>query len=262
MVPPSPRLSARITSTTYLSDTTITSDQKMVDRPPKMLAGVSGMPCAGEKVSLTAYSGLVPMSPNTTPSAARVSAVCGGPARSDLSPRVRTLPARRGKGKFELELERLAGGACASAALALRVRSHEPVSDGQARSPPRPRRSTASAVPGAHAACAGSLSRTSSTAMPARTHIGSGGLGFGAPVGLRFALLRGCQALLQHGERLRVGARALQTPPSPRPRPLRRAPRGRAASLPRARRAPAPPASPRLRPPPLRAPCASAPPRR
>ena len=75
MVPPSPRLSARITSTTYLSDTTITSDQKMVDSPPKMLAWVSGMPCAGEKVSFTAYSGLVPMSPNTTPSAARVSAV-------------------------------------------------------------------------------------------------------------------------------------------------------------------------------------------
>jgi hypothetical protein len=35
---------------------------------------VSGMPWSGEKVSLTAYSGLVPMSPNTTPNAARVSA--------------------------------------------------------------------------------------------------------------------------------------------------------------------------------------------
>src|SRR5512132_4060451 len=32
------------------------------------------MPCAGEKVSFTAYSGLVPMSPKTTPSASSVSA--------------------------------------------------------------------------------------------------------------------------------------------------------------------------------------------
>ena len=101
MVPPSPRLSARITSTTYLSDTTITSDQKMVDRPPKMLAGLSGMPCTGEKVSFTAYSGLVPMSPNTTPSAARVSAVCEVLAERSLSkaadatcpPRERQIPA-------------------------------------------------------------------------------------------------------------------------------------------------------------------------
>jgi hypothetical protein len=101
MVPPSPRLSARITSTTYLSDTTMTSDQKMVDRPPKMLVGVSGMPCAGEKVSFTAYNGLVPMSPNTTPSAARVSAVSEDLLERSLSkgadatcaPRERQIPA-------------------------------------------------------------------------------------------------------------------------------------------------------------------------
>jgi hypothetical protein len=75
MVPPSPRLSARITSTTYLSDTTTTSAQKMVDRPPSTALSVNGMPRAGWKVSLTAYSGLVPMSPKTTPRAASVSAV-------------------------------------------------------------------------------------------------------------------------------------------------------------------------------------------
>jgi hypothetical protein len=63
IVPPSPRLSARITSTTYLSDTTMISTQKMADRPPRMLATLSGMPCPGAKVSFTAYSGLVPMSP-------------------------------------------------------------------------------------------------------------------------------------------------------------------------------------------------------
>src|SRR5688572_20398476 len=43
----------------------------------------------------------------------------------------------------------------------------------------------------------------------ARAHdIGSGGLGFGTPTGLRFALLRRGQAFLQHGERLRIGAHA------------------------------------------------------
>src|SRR5256885_2638021 len=74
MMPPSPRLSARMISTTYLSETMIISAQKMVDRPPRMLVWLSGMPWSGENVSLTAYSGLVPMSPKTMPSAASVSA--------------------------------------------------------------------------------------------------------------------------------------------------------------------------------------------
>ena len=76
MTPPSPLLSARMISTTYLSDTTIISAQKIVDMPPRMLAALSAMPWSGEKVSFTAYRGLVPMSPNTTPSAASVSAAC------------------------------------------------------------------------------------------------------------------------------------------------------------------------------------------
>ena len=62
-MPPSPRLFARRTSTTYLSDTTIISDQKIADTPPRMFAGVNGMPWSGLNVSLAAYSGLVPMSP-------------------------------------------------------------------------------------------------------------------------------------------------------------------------------------------------------
>ena len=74
MMPPSPRLSARMISITYFSDTTIISDQKIVDRPPRMFSASSGMPWLGAKVSLTAYSGLVPMSPKTTPSASSVSA--------------------------------------------------------------------------------------------------------------------------------------------------------------------------------------------
>ena len=63
MMPPSPRLLARSTSVTYLSETTIISAQKIADTPPRMFAAVSGMPCSGLKVSLAAYSGLVPMSP-------------------------------------------------------------------------------------------------------------------------------------------------------------------------------------------------------
>ena len=54
MMPPSPRLSARMISTTYLSETITISAQKIVDRPPSTFSGVSGMPWAGLKVSLTA----------------------------------------------------------------------------------------------------------------------------------------------------------------------------------------------------------------
>jgi hypothetical protein len=43
-----------MTSTTYLSDTTTISDQKISDRPPRIVACVKGSPCAGEKVSFTA----------------------------------------------------------------------------------------------------------------------------------------------------------------------------------------------------------------
>ena len=45
MMPPSPRLLARSTRVTYLSETTIISDQKIVETPPTMLSAVSGMPC-------------------------------------------------------------------------------------------------------------------------------------------------------------------------------------------------------------------------
>jgi hypothetical protein len=54
MMPPSPRLSARSTRTTYFSETTIISAQKIAEAPPRMFCTVSGMPCAGLKVSLTA----------------------------------------------------------------------------------------------------------------------------------------------------------------------------------------------------------------
>ncbi len=73
-MPPSPWLSARITSTTYFSDTTTISAQKISDSTPSTASGVTVRPWAGLRHSLKAYSGLVPMSPNTTPNAARVKA--------------------------------------------------------------------------------------------------------------------------------------------------------------------------------------------
>ena len=73
MRPPSPWLSARRISTTYFKDTTTLSVQNTSDRMPRMFSGVSGTrPLA--KTSFRAYSGLVPMSPYTTPMAASVRA--------------------------------------------------------------------------------------------------------------------------------------------------------------------------------------------
>ena len=74
MIPPSPRLSARITNATYLTDTIMMSAQTISDNMPYILASVSGTGCVPtENTSLIVYKGLVPISPNTTPSAAKVS---------------------------------------------------------------------------------------------------------------------------------------------------------------------------------------------
>jgi hypothetical protein len=62
-VPPSPRLSARSTTETYLNDTMKLMDQKISERTPITFSGVSGMRWWPLKHSLIAYSGLVPMSP-------------------------------------------------------------------------------------------------------------------------------------------------------------------------------------------------------
>ena len=64
-------------SSTYFSDTTPTNDQNVSDSTPSTLAGVGRTPCA-PKASCRAYSGLVAMSPKTTPSAA--SAIAGNAA--------------------------------------------------------------------------------------------------------------------------------------------------------------------------------------
>ena len=74
-MPPSPRLSARIMKATYLTDTTIMRAQTISDKMPNILTSVRGTGCAPtEKTSFMVYRGLVPMSPKTTPSAAKVSA--------------------------------------------------------------------------------------------------------------------------------------------------------------------------------------------
>ena len=60
--PPSPLLSARSTSTTYLSETMIVSVQNSTDSTPNTMAGVKGT-WPEPKTSLTEYKTLVPMSP-------------------------------------------------------------------------------------------------------------------------------------------------------------------------------------------------------
>ena len=63
MIPPSPRLSARITKTTYLIETTTISDHTISDRMPSTFSGVSGIGWLPAKTSFIVYNGLVPMSP-------------------------------------------------------------------------------------------------------------------------------------------------------------------------------------------------------
>jgi hypothetical protein len=64
MMPPSPLLSARRISATYLNETTTISDQNTSESMPSTFSGVIGTGWwALPKTSLMAYSGLVPMSP-------------------------------------------------------------------------------------------------------------------------------------------------------------------------------------------------------
>ena len=72
--PPSPSLSAISTSSTYFSEITIVTAQKIIDSTPSTASGAVPMPCGPPRLSRNAYSGLVPMSPYTTPSAAMTSA--------------------------------------------------------------------------------------------------------------------------------------------------------------------------------------------
>ena len=62
IVPPSPLLSARMISVTYLSETITVSVQNTSDSTPRMSA-CDSVACLVAKTSRNAYSGLVPMSP-------------------------------------------------------------------------------------------------------------------------------------------------------------------------------------------------------
>jgi hypothetical protein len=64
-------------SVTYLSVTTIMMAQNTTDRIPRTLGGVNGRPCGPVKHSRSVYSGLVPMSPKTTPIAPMTSGASG-----------------------------------------------------------------------------------------------------------------------------------------------------------------------------------------
>jgi hypothetical protein len=61
--PPSPSLSKRSTTHTYLRETITSTAQKKADRVASTLASLGSMPWAPAKASLKAYRGLVPMSP-------------------------------------------------------------------------------------------------------------------------------------------------------------------------------------------------------
>src|SRR5512142_857063 len=98
MIPPSPSLSARITSRTYVTVTMIVTDQKISETTPKMLScdTLTGCGSLGLKTGCTVYNGLVPMSPKTTPRAPTARAVwvvVRWPTFTN-SPLTRTKPAR------------------------------------------------------------------------------------------------------------------------------------------------------------------------
>ena len=87
MIPPSPSLSARITSRTYVTVTMIVTDQKISEMIPKMLScdTLTGCGSLGLKTVCTVYSGLVPMSPKTTPRAPTARAPCAVARRLTLT---------------------------------------------------------------------------------------------------------------------------------------------------------------------------------
>ncbi len=78
-IPPSPRLSARVTKLRYLTPTSKHRAQKISESAPRILS-VGSTECRLATHSRSAYSGLVPMSPKTTPKAPSVSASCAARA--------------------------------------------------------------------------------------------------------------------------------------------------------------------------------------
>ena len=74
-MPPSPSLSARIIRNTYPYETTIVIAQNTIEMMPNTSSrlGATAL-CSALNTVCKAYSGLVPISPNTTPRAASANA--------------------------------------------------------------------------------------------------------------------------------------------------------------------------------------------
>ena len=117
-MPPSPRLSARITRARYLIEMMMMRAHSAIDAMPSALVSTTAR-CWCSNASRNAYSGLVPMSPNTTPSApnARAPVPTADPRRRGL---LRRSSAGHGSHRFAgvknrvilLLLLTLVGGSC------------------------------------------------------------------------------------------------------------------------------------------------------
>ena len=90
--PPSPLLSARRMKTTYLIVTTTISDQKISDSDPNTASALGWLPPIASADRRRAYRGLVPMSPYTTPSAAKVSTARRFSEKEELAAPARAAP--------------------------------------------------------------------------------------------------------------------------------------------------------------------------
>src|SRR3954452_21231737 len=85
ITPPSPSLSARISTITYLTDTISVTDQKISETTPYTSPSVGRTaPSSIENTVCNAYKGLVPMSPNTMPSAASTRPEAGRPCPASV----------------------------------------------------------------------------------------------------------------------------------------------------------------------------------
>ena len=96
-------------STTYLSDTTIISAQNIVDRPPRMFVARERDAVAGRERFLDRVERAGADVAEHDAQRGERQRGLGGLTRAVSFQEWRKLPLRRGKGKFELEFQRLAG---------------------------------------------------------------------------------------------------------------------------------------------------------
>jgi len=82
-MPPSPLLSTRRAKVTYFSEVTMISVHRVSDSAPEDCRWFRSRSARHVKHGIQPYSGLVPMSPNTTPRAARLSTAMLGWAEAE-----------------------------------------------------------------------------------------------------------------------------------------------------------------------------------